>query len=120
MELRAAQTEVEAISRAYARIHGIDRTDDWLLLKLGEEIGELTQAHLAQTGRSRRSATEADVADELADVLAHVLLIAERRGVDLSSALESKWGQWRHLVIEQDRSGPARSPGVGTAEGDRS
>lgn len=119
MELSAAQTEVEAISRAYARIHGIDRTDDWLLLKLGEELGELIQASLAHAGRSRRSATEADVADELADVLAHVLLIAERRGVDLSAALESKWGQWRHLVTEQDRSGAERPPGVVTEEGDR-
>lgn len=103
MELRAAQTEIEAISRAYARIFEVDRSDDWLLLKLGEEVGELNQAYLAATGRSRREGSDTAVEEELADVLAHVLLIAERRGIDLAAALESKWGQWSHLVTEEDR-----------------
>lgn len=89
------QTEVEAISRAYARIFGIDRTDDWLMLKLTEEVGELTQAYLAASGRTRRTSEGAadQVQAELADVLAHVLLIAERLGIDLDDALEQKWGQ---------------------------
>lgn len=106
MELRAVQTEVEVISRAYARIHGIERTDDWLVLKLTEEVGELVQAYLAASGRSRRSVDEgqAGVRAELADVLAHVLLLAERAGVDLDDALEQKWAQWRHLVTEEDRA----------------
>ena len=36
MELRAAQADVEAISRVYARRFGVERTDDWLFLKLTE------------------------------------------------------------------------------------
>lgn len=105
MELRAAQAEVEAVSRAYARLHGIERTDDWLLLKLGEEVGELTQAYLAASGRSRRPVAEGEAAvrAELADVLAHVLLLANRLDVDLDAALEDKWGRWRHLVEDGDR-----------------
>lgn len=105
MELRAAQADVEAVSRAYARLHGIERTDDWLLLKLGEDVGELTQAYLAATGRSRRPVAEGEAAvrAELADVLAHVLLLATRLEVDLDAALEDKWGRWRPLVEEQDR-----------------
>jgi len=104
MELHAIQTDVESISRAYARIHDIDRSDDWLMLKLGEEVGELTQAYLAATGRSRREGSAEAMQAELADVLGHVLLIAERHGIDLDAAMEAKWGQWRHLVIEEDRA----------------
>jgi NTP pyrophosphatase (non-canonical NTP hydrolase) len=40
---------------------------------------------------------------ELADVLAHVLLLATRLDVDLDAALEDKWGRWRHLVEDRDR-----------------
>jgi NTP pyrophosphatase (non-canonical NTP hydrolase) len=106
VELRAAQAEVEVISRVYARLHGIERTDDWLVLKLAEEVGELTQAYLAASGRSRRGAQEGRAAlpAELADVLAHLLLLAERFDVDLDEALADKWGRWRHLVTDEDRA----------------
>lgn len=106
MELGAAQADVEAISRAYARLHAIERSDDWLVLKLGEEVGELTQAYLAASGRSRRPVDDGRDAlrAEMADVLAHLLLLAERFDVDLAGALEAKWGQWRHLVVEEDRA----------------
>lgn len=106
MELRVAQAEVETISRVYARLHGIERTDDWLMLKLGEEMGELTQAYLVASGRSRHRDDDGRAAlrAEMADVLAHVLLLAERFDVDLEAALEEKWGRWRHLVEERDRT----------------
>ena len=106
MELQAAQADVEAISRAYARLHGIERSDDWLVLKLGEEVGELTQAYLAASGRSRRAVEDGRDAlrAEMADVLAHLLLLAERFDVDLPAALDDKWGRWRHLVAEEDRA----------------
>jgi NTP pyrophosphatase (non-canonical NTP hydrolase) len=106
VELGAAQADVEAISRAYARLHDIERSDDWLVLKLGEEVGELTQAYLAASGRSRRDvdAGRDALRAEMADVLAHLLLLAERFDVDLDAALEAKWGRWRHLVLEEDRA----------------
>ena len=34
-------------------------------------------------------------------MLAHLLLIAERFGVDLDEALEAKWFRWRHLLDEE-------------------
>ncbi len=114
MELAAAQREVETISRVYARLHGIERTDDWLVLKLGEEVGELTRAYLARTGRSRHPGTPDELDEqfraEVADVLAHLMLVAERFGVDLDDALEAKWFRWRHLVEDRDRAeGPGRA-----------
>ena len=101
MELRAAQADVEAISQVYARRFGVERTDDWLFLKLTEEVGELAQAYLARSGRTRSQGSDEEFRDELADVLAHLLLIAERFGVDLDEALEAKWFRWRHLLDEE-------------------
>ena len=41
------------ISDIYAAEHAIDRDRDWALLKLQEELGELTAEHLRLTGRAR-------------------------------------------------------------------
>lgn len=83
----------------YAAREGIDRDDDWFLLKLVEEVGELTQIQLARTGRSKPrgfTPTELDakLAEECADVLGHILLFARRNGVDLGAALDAKWLSW--------------------------
>jgi len=115
VELADAQREVETISRVYARLHGIERTDDWAVLKLGEEVGELTRAYLAATGRSRHQGEPAELADalrdEVADVLGMLMIVAHRLGVDLDEAVERKWLRWKHLVEEQDRL-PAPDQGV--------
>ncbi|MHC2999548.1 pyrophosphatase [Microbacterium sp. HJ5] len=99
MEVAIMQHEVEAVSALYAERFDVDRTDDWLILKLNEEVGELTKAYLARTGQTRnrdRTADEIehDFQSELADTLAHVLLIAERFGADLTAAVQKKWLAW--------------------------
>lgn len=86
----------ELASAAYAETNGLHRDDDWFMLKLHEEVGELTQAYNRTTGRGRakgRTAEEIrqDLADEAADVLGHVFLLAHRNGLDLSAAIERKW-----------------------------
>jgi hypothetical protein len=43
----------EEISEGYARRYGITRDPAWFLLKLQEEVGELTQAFLMRTGQAR-------------------------------------------------------------------
>ncbi len=63
MELRAAQADVEAISQVYARRFDVERTDDWLFLKLTEEVGELTQAYLARGGRTRSPGSDEQLRD---------------------------------------------------------
>ena len=86
---RAAQ-----VSDIYAANYAIARDDDWFLLKLQEELGELAQAHLRLSGRGRGAATEADRAAEAADVLCMLLLYCQRHGVDLQAAVEGKWFAW--------------------------
>lgn len=84
----------ERISDIYAANHAIQRDDDWYLLKLQEELGELAQAHLRLSRRGRGEATERDRGDEAADVLCMLLLYCRRFGVDAEEAVRRKWLAW--------------------------
>ncbi|ACG77232.1 conserved hypothetical protein [Phenylobacterium zucineum HLK1] len=84
----------EKISDIYAGKYAIDRDDDWFLLKLQEELGELSQAHLRLSGRGRGEASEQDRADEAADVLCMLLLYCRRFGIDPDAAVRKKWLSW--------------------------
>lgn len=90
---------VAEVSDTYASRNDIARDDDWYLLKLQEELGELTAEYLKATGRGRKkgagsSAIRQALEDEAADVLATLLLFARHNGVDLEAALERKWFQY--------------------------
>jgi NTP pyrophosphatase (non-canonical NTP hydrolase) len=94
--LEKLAVKFESASHSYAQVNGIDRDADWFILKLQEEMGELTQAWNRVTGRGRQrgKSTEElgmDLADETADLLGHVLLFAHRNQLDLASAVERKW-----------------------------
>ncbi|WP_018350084.1 MazG nucleotide pyrophosphohydrolase domain-containing protein [Longispora albida] len=99
MRLEKIADVAEAVSATYAVRHDIDRNDSWYLLKLHEEVGELTQAHLMRSGQARDkgySAAQLDEAfrSELADVLCQLLVLARHHGVDLAAEVERKWGPW--------------------------
>lgn len=83
LTLPALTERVEAVSALYARKFGIARDPDWFVLKLAEETGELTQAYLAA---------------EVADVLAHLLLLARSQGIDVERAVREKWLVWEGEV----------------------
>lgn len=88
---------IGAVSDIYARKYEIDRSGDWHLLKLQEEMGELTQAYLTVSGRTRRPAdadARRDLEREMADVLGMLLLLARDEGVDLDNAVQDKWLSW--------------------------
>jgi NTP pyrophosphatase (non-canonical NTP hydrolase) len=87
---------VARVSDIYAQRNTIRRDDDWFVLKLSEELGELTAEHLRMTGRGRLKGArpeevEEALADEAADVLATLLLLARHRNIDLEAALQRKW-----------------------------
>ncbi len=86
----------ETASRTYAGDNGIVRDPDWFILKLQEETGEVTQAWNRLTGRGRRkgldeAACRQALADELADLLGHVFLLAGQQDIDLPAAIARKW-----------------------------
>lgn len=91
--------KLESISDGYAQKFNIQRTDEWFLLKLTEELGELVQSYLHYCGQARTSnssSPELKVAfeDELADVLGMTLLVAHHHQVDLETAVSRKWLQY--------------------------
>jgi NTP pyrophosphatase (non-canonical NTP hydrolase) len=94
LTLHGISDAAAAISDIYAGKYAIDRDDDWFLLKLQEELGELAQAHLRLSSRGRGQACEQDRADEAADVLCMLLLYCRRFGIDPEDAVRRKWLRW--------------------------
>ena len=86
----------EEASAAYADEYVISRDPDWYILKLQEELGELTQVWNKLSGRGRSAGKSPEelrqsLADEAADLLGHVLLFAHMNDIDLAAAIERKW-----------------------------
>lgn len=96
MEITQLSEDAEKISQRYAERHGFDRNSAWFLLKLQEEVGELTQAYLMKTGQGRAKGRtpeelEAGFRAEFADVLCQLLLLARHHGVDVPGEVARKW-----------------------------
>lgn len=86
----------ETASQKYCKAYGIERNDDWILMKLQEEVGELLQAWLMLTKRGRDKGQTPDelkqmVASETADVLGMILTFANAQDIDLNKYIEKKW-----------------------------
>ena len=94
MNVKDLQADVLRISDIYAAEHDIDRDRDWAMLKLQEELGELTAEHLRLTGRARGAPDTNALGDEAADVLGMLLIYCARSGVDLEQAIQRKWLKW--------------------------
>lgn len=96
MHLDELATRIDGISARYAQIHGVDRSPDWALLKLTEEVGELVQAHLTATEQSKDRGLGAEeqrrkVATELGDVIGMCLVFASQAGIDAEAAVAETW-----------------------------
>ncbi|WP_374387557.1 phosphoribosyl-ATP pyrophosphohydrolase [Brevundimonas sp.] len=94
MTLSELTVSVLRISDIYAAEHRIDRDRDWALLKLQEELGELTAEHLRLTSRARGEPDAEVLGDEAADVLGMLLIYCARAGIDLDEAMRRKWLRW--------------------------
>lgn len=87
---------VAQVSDIYAARFTIARDADWYALKLQEEAGEVIAAYLKLTGRGRvGTSSEAELRlaleDEIADLMAMLLLFARDNGVDVEAAIDRKW-----------------------------
>ena len=94
MNLADLSRDVLRISDIYAREHNIERSGDWALLKVQEELGELTAEHLRMSGRARGAADAGKLGDEAADVLGMLLIYCDRAGIDIELAMQRKWLHW--------------------------
>lgn len=94
--LTELSADITAVGRIYADAFGIERTPDWYLLKLTEELGELTAEHVELTGRGRPSGrSEAEIRqaleNEAADLFGQFVLFLQANDIDIEAALERKW-----------------------------
>ena len=94
MNISDLTASVLRISDIYAAEHGIERSGDWALLKVQEELGELTAEPLRMSGRARGTADADKLGDEAADVLGMLLIYCDRAGIDLEQAMQRKWLHW--------------------------
>ena len=91
-EVTALASRVGAL---YERRFGGPRDALFHIGRLSEELGELTEAVMQAEGRGRPKALpETAIADEAADMLGFLLLLAEWKGFDLFEAFERKWGAY--------------------------
>ena len=100
MDLKSLQDSVLRISDIYAAEHHIDRDRDWALLKLQEELGELTAEHLRLSGRARGTPDAQALGDGAADVLGMLLIYCAGSGIDLETAMRRKWLKWLEPKVE--------------------
>lgn len=96
MNINDLTVDLEKISISYAQEYNIERTPDWFILKLTEELGEMTQSYLNYQGQSRKKSKtkttfRAEFADEIADVLCMALLVAKHHDIDVEQAIVRKW-----------------------------
>lgn len=96
MNLKEIEEKLKKVSDIYTEKFNIKRDDDWFVLKIQEELGELSSAHLKITERARvgnQSKPELDknLKDEIADVIAMTILFAHHKGIDVESAIKDKW-----------------------------
>ena len=113
MDIGTLTAQVEDVSQAYASRFGIVRDENWQILKLQEEVGELTQAYLMRQGQARSKGLDAAEIDavfrqEVADVLSHVLLLAHHHGIDVVDEIRRKWLVWRDSAPNPANDQPSK------------
>ncbi len=99
MDVHALTKRIKKISDIYAKRFGINRDDNWYVLKLQEEMGELIQSYLMLVGQARqKNKDQTEIRNnfehEIADVLCHILLLANHYKIDLDKVVQDKWLEW--------------------------
>lgn len=103
MPLNDLTEKIQRVADGYSERFDVVCDGDWYAMKLQEELGELIQAYLIMTGRTRRKPeSEEEVrrkfGEELADVFCYVTLFAKYHHLDLEAAVKEKWFKY----IEED------------------
>lgn len=97
MDIKQLQKNASAVFLRNLKRDSIQISEDYLLLKLTEELGEFVQSYLLHNKRCRpekylpTKTTRREMSKELADVLGIVLVIAQTQKIDIEEALVKKW-----------------------------
>ena len=109
---KALSERIGRVGEIYARRHNIQRSPDWYLLKLTEELGELTAEHLLLSGRARPNAdgsggSREALENEAADLFGQFVLYLRQNDIDIEAAIQRKW--LRHLDDDVEPDVTARA-----------
>ncbi len=97
MEIKQLQKKASRVFINNLKKDNINLTDDYLIIKLTEELGEFVQSYLIHKKMCRsvkfisKRESKKELAKELSDVLGLVFVIAQTTNVDLEKALVKKW-----------------------------
>ena len=97
MEMNKIQKKVAAKVQEYGAANGIDIDVPFLVMKLYEEVGELTNALLIHEGKARKrklvSKEESTkmLRGEIADVVGSAIAVADALGIDSEKVLQERW-----------------------------
>jgi len=97
MDFKELQTKVVQNALNYGKKYNVTIDEDFALLKLSEEVGELAQAVLIHRKKCRpekympEALSKSEVAKELADVVGIAIVNAHLLGIDLEEAINKKW-----------------------------
>lgn len=95
MDLGALSRHSQQKSSRYAASNAIERNRAWYALKVSEEAGEVAKAFVTLVGQGRSKLPPAEsrekLADELADLVAHAMLLAMNEDIDIEDAIRRKW-----------------------------
>ncbi len=97
MEFQELQEKAIKNAKRYCEMYNIELDEDFVLLKLYEEVGELAQDILIHRKKCRpekrlsEKKSKEELAKELADILGVIIVIAYLFDIDLENAINEKW-----------------------------
>jgi NTP pyrophosphatase (non-canonical NTP hydrolase) len=97
MEIKELQNQASDVFISNLKRDNIEASDDYLILKLTEELGEFVQSYLIHCKRCRpakyiaEEESKRELSKELSDVLGIVFVLAQNLNIDIEEALVKKW-----------------------------
>ena len=97
MEFKQLQDQIAKIFLSNLERDKIDVSDDYVMLKINEELGEFMQSYLIYKKRCRPEKylspdeSKKEMAKELSDVMGLAFVISKVFKIDLEEALIKKW-----------------------------
>ena len=103
MEFKKLQEGVIKNAKRYGKKHSVSFNEDFSIVKICEELGELCEAHLTCQRKCRpeklleNKKAKENLAKEIADVVGMLIVYADIWNIDLEKAIDKKWIK-RHKV----------------------
>jgi NTP pyrophosphatase (non-canonical NTP hydrolase) len=97
MEFKELQQKIVKNALDYGKRHDLEIDEEFALVKLFEEVGELAQAILIHKKKCRKvklvseDISKKELSKELADVVGMAIVNAHVLGIDLEDAIDKKW-----------------------------